>query len=151
MNLIYRAIGAVAHNLLERVAPLQVHERSYLAMAAPLAGAEADVDAWEPVLADWERELRDACALPWDQTLDDYVGANPQLFCDCDIQNTDQLAGAGTPFPPSGHDGAGESPMTDQIATVIAVVLRGQGINSAAIYADLVARELRHHFEIFRK
>lgn len=153
MNAVYRVIGAIAHNLLERIAPLQVHERSYAAMSAPLvaadrlADAEADVDTWEPALADWERELRDAFYLPDDMTLDAYVESDPQLFDD----TTDQLAGVGKPTPPNGDDDAGESPVTDQIATVIAVVLRGQGINSAAIYADLVARELRHHFSIFRK
>lgn len=157
MNAVYRVIGAIAHNLIERIAPLQVHERSYLAVLAPAAGAdrladaEADVDTWEPALADWERELRDAFILPDDMTLDQYVESDPQLFCDCDSQNTNQLAGVGKPTPPNGDDDAGESPVTDQIATVIAVVLRGQGINSAAIYADLVARELRHHFFIFRK
>lgn len=153
MNAVYRVIGAIAHNLLERIAPLQVHERSYAAISAPLvaadrlADAEADVDTWEPALADWERELRDAFYLPDDMTLDAYVESDPQLFDD----TTDQLAGVGKPIPPNGDDDAGESPVTDQIATVIAVVLRGQGINSAAIYADLVARELRHHFSIFRK
>ena len=34
------------------------------------------------------------------------------------------------------------------LAEVVAVVLRGQGINSAPIYADLIARELAHHFDI---
>ncbi len=48
--------------------------------------------------------------------------------------------------------GAGGFPsIADPAATVIAVVLRGQGINSSAIYADLIARELRHHFHITPK
>jgi len=157
--MIGRLIANLVDCALNRFAPIDVHARSYLAMtdvgrqADRLADIEADMDTWDPRLQPWEQELRDAyieshlnadyandiLTLPPDQTLDEFVAGNPDLF------DTDQPAGA-VANPPTAS-GPGGSPL-NAVATVIAVVLRGQGINSAPIYADFIARELAHHFDI---
>lgn len=117
------------------IAPLEFRSRNYL-MALngdDLAQAEADIEVWEPnpadddeLLADWERELRDAF-----------------------LHTPEQPAGPGHPHQPA-QAGAGGSP-TDDVATIVAVILRGQGIHSAPIFADLIATELHHHFDFYRK
>jgi len=114
---------------LNRLAPLDVHARSYLAMrdlagSDRLADAEADAEVWEPgeQLEPWEKELREIFNSP------EYRAETGHL----------ETASAG-------------DSITKDVATITAVVLRGQGINSAPIYADLIARELGHHFDITRK
>lgn len=93
-----------------------------------LSKSEADIDCWEPAPIS-ERRRTAATDLP--------AGAE----------------GCETPLPVvASASGAGGFPIkADPAATVIAVVLRGQGIHSSAIYADLIARELRHHFDITPK
>ena len=169
MNVIGKIAGAVADKLLKTFLPLDAHTRAFMAMhrvadkaAEDLVAAEAERDVYEP-LADWERELRDACAddactpddlwaaeqrhnniatLPEGQTIDDFVAAASG--------DTQTPAGAAhRPSPQPAQGGTGQA--HQDVATVIAVVLRGQGINSAAIYADLAARELHHHFTFSRK
>lgn len=145
--------------------------------AEDLAAAEAARDVYEPAeepLADWERELLgvhlpddlwaaeqklgNIIRLPEDTTIDELVAQDMQTDIRADVADTfthDPLPGAGprnSPQQAQGRAGkATTTPEHDHVAHVIAVVLRGQGINSAAIYADLAARELRHHFDITRK
>lgn len=168
MNIVGKIAGVVADRLLNTLWPLEVHTRHYLATvrvadkaAEDLAAAEATRDVYEPEepLADWEKELigvhlpddlwaaeeraRTIITLPDNTTLDELVASTP-----------DPLPGAArlSPQPAQGRTGKVQpSDTTDQVAHVIAVVLRGQGINSAAIYADLAARELAHHFDVTRK
>jgi hypothetical protein len=146
--------------------------------AEDLAEAEAARDVYEPdpPLADWEKELRDGffgvsddlwaaehklgtiIRLPENTTIDELVADDMRFDIRAGVADTfthDPLPGAGprnSPQPAQGRAGkATTTPEQNQVAHVIAVVLRGQGINSAAIYADLAARELGHHFDITRK
>lgn len=159
-----RAIARLVDAAFNLYAPL-IHGRTYqvfttdMVGASRLADAEADTEVWEPEpLADWERELLDAYYMTDDQwaarqrhlravtnqpddpgALPGFVGSQPP-------------AGAGAAMTPpyaaaSATSAGGSTPKPDPIATVVAVVLRGQGIQSSAIYGDLIARELRHHFD----
>lgn len=154
-----RFLAGLVDAALNKYAPI-VQARSYAFLtdvkgdADLLAEAEAETEVWEPEpLLPWEQELLDATTmtdeqwaahylldLPKDQTADEFVAANPDLF-------TDQPAGA-VASPPTA---SGPGGFPNHVAHVIAVVLRGQGIHSAPIYADLIARELACHFDITPK
>jgi hypothetical protein len=168
MNIVGKIAGLLADKMMNTLWPLDAHTRAYLATlrvsdkaAEDLAAAEATRDVYEPEepLADWEKELlavhlpddlwaaeeraRNVITLPDNTTLDELVTSS----------TPGPLPGAGprnSPQPAQGRAGKVHT-TTDQVAHVIAVVLRGQGINSAAIYADLAARELGHHFDFTRK
>lgn len=115
-----RAIANLIDAAMNAYAPI-VHNRSAAAFTDDIGGAD--------LLADLEADTE-----VWEPTR---ATPNPP-------------AGAGATMPPlpavASATSAGGFPKVDPLATVIAVVLRGQGLNSSAIYADLVARELRHHF-----
>lgn len=59
--------------------------------------------------------------------------------------------GAAALPPPQPAGGADRATTTKDLASVIAVVLRGRGINSAPFYADLAAEQLAQHFTFRRK
>lgn len=161
-----RAIARLVDAAFNLYAPV-VHGRTYqvfttdMVGAERLADAEADTEVWEP-LAEWERELLDAHYMTDEQWAarqrhlhaikdqPDDPGALPGFV------GSQQPVGAGAaktpPYAAASATGAGGfPPKPDPVATVIAVVLRGQGIHSSAIYADLIARELRHHFTFHPK
>lgn len=128
-----KAVAYLIDAALNRYAPI-VHTRSAAAFTDDMGGAdlladlEADLDVWEPSPIS-QRRKNAATDLP--------AG----------------VEGCETPsYAVASATGAGGFPTKpDGVATVIAVVLRGQGINSSAIYADLIARELRHHFNVTPK
>lgn len=91
----------------------------------------------------WAAQQRYAVEVANEQTLDEFVVANRHTLW----PTTNGPVGAAH----SPAEGGAGRVTTDEVASVIAVILRGQGINSAPIYADLAARELLHHFEISRK
>jgi hypothetical protein len=113
----------------------------------------------------WAAKQRYAVEIANEQTLDEFVVANRHKLWPTTKApaSADELAATASTYRGAGGDngsvGAAYSPAqggagrvtTDEVATVIAVTLRGQGINSAPIYADIAARELLHHFQISRK
>ena len=151
-----RLLGVAADRALNQLWPLEVHTRAYLAQvrvadkaAEDLAEAEATVEVTEPPLLPWEQELVDADLWAAEQRNGTITNLGDGQTIDDLVRTTRQPAGAVA--PPASATGAGGSPTIDEVATVAAVILRRQGILSAPIYADLVARELRHHFDITRK
>lgn len=155
-----RWIAGVIDCALNRIAPLGDHAHAYLAMsdhratdgADRLADAEANTEVWEPAeddcrpLEPWEQELRDI------YLADKFPNADYHTVVDTSGATAAPKQPAGAEVsPPASATGAGGFPHNAAVATVIAVVLRGQGIQSAAIYADLIARELSHHFHITQK
>ena len=177
MKRLTEILANAADTIIARLWPLDAKTRAYIitdhdqhTAAEGLAEAEADTEVWDAPpwaqklydeyleMEPWERELIGANAdpddlwaaqhrhliqLPADQTLDEFVTENRQKLWPV----TETPTGAANAQPASG---AGVV-TTDDVANVIAVILRGQGINSAPIYADLAARELAHHFHISRK
>ena len=170
-NVLAHAVDAV----MARLWPLDITTRAYMmpqhddAFADWLTDAEADTEAWEAPPWKWEplpehlrefmsddvRDMNDdlwlahhrrLIKLPTDQTLDEFVTENRQPLWPV----TETPTGAATPSSPIPAGGAG-GVTRDEVANIIAVILRGQGIISAPIYADLAARELGHHFQISRK
>lgn len=142
-----RAIARLVDAALNLYAPL-VHARTYEVFTTDMVGASrlADFEADRDVLEPWEQELVDA------YDMDDAQWAARQRHLHA--VHDDLPAGAGAAMtPPSMPRPAQPAPAgsPDPVATVIAVVLRGQGIHSSAIYADLITRELNHHFTIHPK
>jgi len=151
--------------ILDKVAPLPVMPLPDTSQwADELAAWEADIDAWEPGdIPPWQRHSTDRDEL-WaamqrhpvgklrpNQTADDYVRNNRALFA---VPNQPAGAVAATAIQGDAASATGTGGFTttqSDVTRVIAVVLRGQDIASAAIYADLVARELSHHFRIERR
>jgi hypothetical protein len=156
--------------MMARLWPLNPNTRAYMPIDV-LAKAEEAVEVWEPPLTNyadpdelWAAQQRFAIELANDQTIDEFVEANRHKLWPTTKApaSADDLAATASTY----HSADGESPLgaahspaqggadrvtTEEIATVIAVTLRGQGINSAPIYADLAARELAHHFEFSHK
>lgn len=137
--------------MMARLWPLDPTSRAYMPIDV-LAEAEEKIEVWEapPWMNHtdpdelWAAQQRYAVEIPNEQTLDQFVVANRHKLW----PTTNGPVGAA--YSPPAQGGAGRV-TTDEVATVIAVILRGQGINSAPIYADLAARELLNHFQISRK
>lgn len=175
-----RIVGRITDHALNQLWPLEVHTRHYLAQvrvadkaAEDLAEAEAAVEVAEPLAAEdftpdvmpddlWAAEQRHntIVELGDDQSIDDLINflklpadrddtADLPPVAVSDAVDVGRPAGA-VVTPSASASGVGGT-STSEIATVIAVVLRRQGINSAPIFADLAARELAHHFTFHRK
>ena len=177
MKRLTEILAHATDTIIARLWPLDATTRAYIITehdqhnaAEWLANAEADTEVWEAPpwleqeyadLAPWERELLECTAdpddlwaanhrrliqMPADKTIDEFVTENRHHLW----PEPETPAGAANSATQPVQGGAGRV-TTDDVANVIAVILRGQGINSAPIYADLAARELAHHFHISRK
>lgn len=164
------AEAEATREVLEPDPPLADWERELIAQS------NHNVTEADQPLADWEKELLgvhlpdDLWAaeqrhgtitdLPDGHTIDDHIRS---LKLPADRDDTADLPPvavsdrvdvgrpAGAVVTPSASASGVGGTSTSEIATVIAVVLRRQGINSAPIFADLAARELSHHFTFHRK
>lgn len=140
-NILAHAVDGI----MARLWPLDATTRAYMVpdhdddLADWLTDTEATTEVWDRApwmddlylgLEEWERELVDANADPDDL----WAAKHRRLVDSTTVEEVRRTSG-----------------ITNEVANVIAVVLRGQGINSAPIYADLAARELGHHFQISRK
>lgn len=156
---LWRSVDAAVGRWFDRITQ-PVHQRTldYLAMteaADRLADREADTEVAEPdcdpcpTLPDvWAAE-RAVIDLPDDMTIDDYTrhiqkppaGAAPRPV---------QPAAAIEVPPASAADGAGGSHVVDivDIVAVVAPVLKNCGINFPYATADIVAREIAHHYRL---
>lgn len=175
MNIVTRFLGGLIDCALDRMTPVDVHARSYLAMSQMfgpdnLADLEAGIDVWErddhlpdDLWAARQRARTDQPASPGDNTAVSPVaavtgagGSTHSSPVGAVVPPPASATGAdGPPQSPASADGhppnVGAGGLTRQVAAVIAVVLRRHDIRAAPVYADLIAQELAHHFTVSHK
>lgn len=159
-----RVTEQAADDLADAEAAVEVTEPPLEPWEQELRDACALDDCYQPDDL-WAAEQRAGTItdLPTDQTIDEWM-RSLNLPADRDNGVADLPSAApsqhtvdvGRPdgavvTTPASASGAVGTPTPNDVATVIAVILRRHGINSAPIYADLAARELAQHFTFHRK